>query len=76
MKQILPKRPRLRLTPDAYRDLHCQVLKRDGWRCQVCGSMGELQVHHLQFRSRSGDDDEKNLITLCGKCHRRAHGRR
>jgi hypothetical protein len=42
-----------------------QVLERDGWRCQVCGSMQNLQVHHLRFRSHSGGDEEQNLITLC-----------
>jgi len=35
------------------------------WRCQFCGSMQNLQVHHLKFRSQSGDDVEQNLITLC-----------
>jgi len=73
MKGILPKHPRLRLPPEAYRRLHRQVLERDGWRCQACGAMERLEVHHLQFRSRSGDDDETNLITLCGDCHREAH---
>jgi hypothetical protein len=33
-----------------------------------------LQVHHLEFRSRCGNDDESNLITLCVDCHRQAHG--
>lgn len=47
-----------------------EVLERDGWRCQACGSMQKLEVHHLQFRSRLGADDEMNLITLCGDCHR------
>lgn len=74
MRKIPLKRPRLRLPPDAYHELHRQVLERDGWRCQACGAMQRLQVHHLQFRSRSGDDLDMNLITLCGDCHRQAHG--
>jgi len=73
MTGIPRKRARLRLSPDAYQQLHRQVLERDGWRCQVCGSMERLEVHHLKFRSRSGDDDETNLITLCSDCHRQAH---
>ncbi|MFI5095205.1 MAG: HNH endonuclease [Candidatus Acidiferrales bacterium] len=32
--------------------------------CRVCGSMQQLQVHHLEFRSQSGGDVEQNLITL------------
>ena len=76
MSDIPPKRPRLRLHHKAYRELHRQVLERDRWRCQACGTMKSLQVHHLDFRSRCGNDDESNLITLCVDCHRRAHGLR
>jgi len=47
MKTIRLKSPRLRLDTNRYRELHRQVLERDGWRCQVCGSMQHLQVHHL-----------------------------
>jgi hypothetical protein len=27
---------------------------RDSWRCQSCGTMSNLEVHHKQFRSHSG----------------------
>ena len=73
MKEIRTKTPRLRLDATSYRDLHRQVLERDGWRCQTCGSMQHLQMHHLKFRSQSGDDEEQNLITLCAECHLRIH---
>lgn len=64
MNRIRPKRPRLRLNPDAYQQLCRRVLKRDRWRCQCCGAMEQFQVHHKQFRSHSGNDSEENLITL------------
>jgi 5-methylcytosine-specific restriction endonuclease McrA len=67
------KSPRLRLDSESYRKLYRQVLERDGWRCQICGSMQQLQVHHLKFRSQSGGDEEQNLITLCAECHLRIH---
>ena len=67
------KRPRLRLDPMLYNQLRNQVLRRDGWRCQFCGSMSNLEVHHKQFRGQSGDDIEDNLITLCAACHGRIH---
>jgi 5-methylcytosine-specific restriction endonuclease McrA len=70
----LPKSPRLRLDDNAYQQLRLQVLERDGWRCQVCGSMMNLEVHHAQFRSRQGQDSEDNLITLCVQCHKFSHG--
>ncbi len=74
MRKTALKRPRVQLHGDPYRELHRQVLKRDSWRCQWCGARKNLQVHHLQFRSWSGDDAEENLITLCVDCHRRVHG--
>jgi 5-methylcytosine-specific restriction endonuclease McrA len=75
MSPIRPKRPRVRLDPDSYRQLCLEVLQRDGWRCQSCGSLENLQVHHQEFRSRSGDDSEDNLITLCARCHQSFHRR-
>jgi 5-methylcytosine-specific restriction endonuclease McrA len=75
MKVIRPKTPRLRLDSASYSELHRQVLERDSWRCQLCGSMQHLQVHHLKFRSQSGGDLEQNLITLCAECHVRIHSK-
>jgi 5-methylcytosine-specific restriction endonuclease McrA len=67
------KRPRIQLDWEAYQELCRQVLQRDGWRCQQCGSRTKLQVHHIQLRSQSGDDVEGNLITLCSECHDQIH---
>ena len=75
MKKIGCKTSRLRLDATSYRELHRQVLERDGWRCQVCGSMQHLQVHHRKLRSQAGVDDEQNLITLCSGCHAQIHTR-
>ncbi len=63
----------LRLDPVADESLRQQILRRDGWRCQLCGGISNLEVHHREFRSHSGPDSEANLITLCVDCHRRAH---
>ncbi len=73
MNAILLKTPRLRLDSESYRELHRLVLQRDGWRCQFCSSMQNLQVHHLKYRSQSGGDEEQNLITLCAECHEQMH---
>jgi len=69
----LPKAVWVRLDPDNYQQLRAQVLERDGWRCQSCGSMTNLEVHHAQFRSHQGEDTERNLITLCVQCHKLSH---
>jgi len=44
----------LRLHPVSYEGLRQQILRRDGWRCQSCGTMSILEVHHREFRSHSG----------------------
>lgn len=50
------------------------VLHRDNYTCQCCGKKHvRLEVHHIVFRSLGGADDEKNLITLCEKCHKAVH---
>jgi ATP-dependent DNA helicase RecQ len=73
MSSIGPKVPPLRIDPMSYETLRQQVLRRDGWRCQSCGAMSNLEVHHREFRSHSGNDSELNLITLCNKCHTEIH---
>ena len=50
------------------------VLHRDNYTCQCCGKKHvRLEVHHIIFRSMGGTDDERNLITLCEKCHKMVH---
>jgi 5-methylcytosine-specific restriction endonuclease McrA len=72
---IRPKAVPLRLDPLPYESLRQQILRRDGWRCQSCGTMSNLEVHHMEFRSHSGADSEENLITLCAACHAGVHRR-
>jgi 5-methylcytosine-specific restriction endonuclease McrA len=77
VNRIRPKQPRQRLDPELYERLREQVLRRDCWKCQGCGTRSNLEVHHRQFRSQGGNDSEVNLITLCVECHASHHcGRR
>ena len=64
---------RRRIARTAHQEIKAQVLQRDNWRCQACGSRTALEVHHLKFRSHQGEDTEDNLITLCTFCHRQIH---
>jgi hypothetical protein len=70
---ISPNAAAVRLDRASYEILRQRVLRRDGWRCQSCGTTSNLEVHHKQFRSHSGDDSEENLITLCVGCHGQLH---
>ncbi len=57
--------PKLRMT----------ILKRDNYRCRVCGRSSDdnvdivLHVHHFIPAERGGLTNESNLVTLCHTCH-------
>jgi hypothetical protein len=42
-------------------------------KCRCCNSEEEVSAHHIINRSLGGDDSWGNLISLCFKCHRKAH---
>ena len=48
-----------------------EILRRDGYKCTVCGSKEDLTVHHLSY-----DDffNPNSVITLCRSCHMKVHG--
>ena len=47
-----------------------RILARDRHRCQVPGcSRPAAHVHHLEFRSHGGSDDDSNLLCLCAAHH-------
>jgi len=73
-QQMLRKVKRIRLGKQIYRRLMKRVLERDGWRCQKCGSLENLQVHHKIKRSQQGDDALENLVSLRAHCHMEEHG--
>lgn len=48
----------------------CRMHKKD--YCQECGSHeGRLEIHHIDKSPWNNSGD--NLLTLCGKCHKRVH---
>jgi RRXRR protein/HNH endonuclease len=52
------------------------VLTRDSYTCQHCKRKSKqvrLEVHHIQFRSQGGSDEQANLVTLCKTCHDGLH---
>jgi 5-methylcytosine-specific restriction endonuclease McrA len=46
-----------------------KVWERDGQRCIVCGNHNAMPNGHFRSRSNSGLGVEKNIVTLCLKCH-------
>jgi 5-methylcytosine-specific restriction endonuclease McrA len=73
MSGLRQRKPRLKLPSREFAVLRNQVLERDKWRCQFCGSSNNLHVHHQRSRGRGGDDCSENLITLCADCHWSVH---
>lgn len=63
------------LSPEKYKALCTQVLKRDGWQCRNprCKRRNNLHVHHIIFRSQRGKDTSSNLVTICHNCHDQIH---
>ena len=54
------------------------VRARCGGRCERCGAMGWLELHHRLYRSRGGLGGPENAAALCGfgnasGCHGIAH---
>lgn len=41
-------------------------------KCARCKSYAQLHVHHRTYE-RLGCEEEKDLVLLCGMCHRSAH---
>ncbi len=50
------------------RKLRLEILLRDQFRCQECGSSRNLQVHHRRYEVKFNPDD---FVTLCSHCHAR-----
>jgi len=47
-----------------------EVLERDNYSCCICGEKETIfNVHHIRPKDLGGDDNVKNLMTLCKSCH-------
>ena len=59
-----------------WRRARAAVLKRAGWKCERCGAVGRLEVHHVEPIARSSRNpfDPDGLKALCRPCHFDAHG--
>lgn len=52
----------------SYREL---CLNEKGEECYICGSGGEVQVHHID--GDRANNDLENLIPVCKSCHGKIH---
>jgi hypothetical protein len=54
--------------------LRRRAFEEYGKNCFECGSINNLDVHHILPREDGGLDELENLIILCRDCHERFHG--
>ena len=66
--------------------IRLRIYKRDKYICQICGvkcvsrrditsetSTCLIQCHHIKNFETEMDNDERNLITVCARCHGKLH---
>jgi 5-methylcytosine-specific restriction endonuclease McrA len=61
------------LHSDEWQRKRRQRLKLDGYRCQMCGSGTNVQVHHISYDNLRKDAEIDDLVTLCRACHAKVH---
>lgn len=49
------------------------ILKRFNYKCALCGSIDNLQVHHTEYRKGHAPWEYPNrtLVCLCDECHQK-----
>ena len=60
-------------------DLRRQATERAGGRCEKCGKVAELEMHHIKPKRMGGTTYQYSLaevIMLCNADHARVHGQR
>ena len=70
--------PGLKTGSDRFGNNRERILKRDRYKCQLCGAKENLAVHHFDgkdARYYQGEPNHsvENLITLCTSCHATVH---
>lgn len=59
-----------------WKNISFEVKSRAGFKCQLCGKGGSLNVHHRDY-SIHGDElhNISDLTCLCADCHAKIHGK-
>lgn len=40
--------------------------------CEICSALA-VDLHHIKYKSRGGNDHASNIIAICRNCHELAH---
>ncbi|NEP15205.1 MAG: group II intron reverse transcriptase/maturase [Symploca sp. SIO2C1] len=52
-----------------WRELKENIKAERGAKCELCGSLKNLDLHHIIARKNKGKDSKENLQLLCRTCH-------
>lgn len=65
----------LELKDKRWKDVSIKILKRDGFKCLLCGSKHRLNVHHSRYidGKKAWEYPKDLLVTLCEECHKKVH---
>lgn len=75
-KQLTRKEQyQLELKDKRWREKSLQIMKRDNFKCALCGSKHNLNVHHIKYINgkKAWEHPTSVLITLCEECHNKVH---
>lgn len=62
------------LTSRTWYEKRQQVLARARGVCEMCGKANvPLEVHHVVYAGKWGDEDLSDLLAVCPMCHAEAH---
>jgi len=59
------------LLSSTWKKIRKKILKRDDYKCQICGKPAN-EVHHKRYR-KWGEENEDDLIAICKTCHEAKH---
>jgi hypothetical protein len=63
------------LASPRWHKLKHEALRQAEHRCQLCDRDKRLHVHHRTYRRLGTDDEGRDLLVLCERCHGKFHGR-
>lgn len=62
----------LHLTSPEWMDFRAEIFKQRGFKCELCKSKKNLQLHHLTYKNL-GNEQPEDVMILCEVCHSKAH---
>ena len=54
---------------DAKRMWREEIKRRDGYKCQYCGSTENLTIDHVVPQCKGGPTNSSNCVTACRSCN-------